>query len=115
MKKAVAGYWQEMKRAFLFCSMTLACFLSARPADLDFLNGNRPVLDAHNCYPYEDRWADRMERALKTGFPVAIEQDLAWYVDPQSGKGRVVVSHNARATAADLTLREYFFERVRPI
>jgi hypothetical protein len=37
-------------------------------AALDFLNHNRPVLDAHNCYPYRGDWADRIERALKTGY-----------------------------------------------
>ncbi len=87
----------------------------AEPADLNFLNGNRPVLDAHNCYPYDGRWSDRVERALGTGFPVAIEQDLAWYVDPASGKGRVVVSHSPKTSASDPEERSYFFERVRPI
>ncbi len=82
---------------------------------LDFLNRNRPVLDAHNCYPYEGRWAERIDRALSTGFPVSIEQDLAWYVDPATGKGRVVVSHTPHPTGAEPTLRDYFFERVRPI
>ena len=32
-----------------------------------------PLLDAHNCYPYEGRWTDRIDRALAVGFPVAIE------------------------------------------
>src|SRR3954454_10806336 len=84
-------------------------------ADLSFLNATRPVLDAHNCYPYENRWSDRIDRALKTGFPVGIEQDMAWYVDPASGKGRAVVSHTDKVTGAEPELRAYFFERVRPI
>jgi hypothetical protein len=84
-------------------------------ADLDFLNGNRPILDAHNCYPYEGRWADRVDRALATGFPVAIEQDLAWFADPGTGKGRVVVSHTPKTTGSEPEERRYFFERVRPI
>ena len=70
-------------------------------ANLDFLNHNRPVLDAHNCYPYEGEWADRIDRALKTGFPVGIEQDMAWYVDPATGKGRAVVSHTAKTTGSE--------------
>jgi hypothetical protein len=82
---------------------------------LDFLNHNRPVLDAHNCYPYKGQWADRIGRALGTGFPVAIEQDLAWYVDPATGKGRIVVSHTDKVTGTEPQLRDYFFERVRPI
>ena len=63
---------------------------------LDFLNHNHPVIDAHNCYPYEGLWTDRLERALAAGFPVAIEQDLAWYIDPATNLGRVMVTHDAR-------------------
>ena len=87
----------------------------AQPADLPYINDNRPVLDAHNCYPYDGRWDDRIDRALHTGFPVAIEQDLAWFVDPASGKGRVVVDHSEETSASDPKERQYFFERVRPI
>ncbi len=88
---------------------------SAQTATLDFLNHNRSVPDAHNCYPDRGQWADRIERALAVGFPVAIEQDLAWYVDPVTGKGRIVVSHSDKPTGPEPTLRAYFFERVRPI
>ncbi|PWT89272.1 MAG: hypothetical protein C5B56_07395 [Proteobacteria bacterium] len=91
-----------------------AAALSAQ-GTLDFLNHNRPVLDAHNCYPYKGEWADRITRALGTGSPVGIEQDLAWYVDPVTGKGRIVVSHTDKVTGTEPQLRDYFFERVRPI
>jgi len=87
----------------------------AQKPQLDFLNHDRPVLDAHNCYPYEGRYADRIERALGTGFPVAVEQDIAWAVDPVTHQGRPVVSHTAKTTGAEPTLRDHFFERVRPI
>jgi hypothetical protein len=100
-------------RFLLGLALTLlpAC---AQPT-LDFLNHNKPVLDAHNCYPYQGQYADRIDRALKTGFPVGIEQDMAWYVDPATGKGRAVVSHTAKTTGSEPLLRDYFFERVRPI
>ena len=81
----------------------------AQTSALDFLNHNRPVFDAHNCYPYEGSWADRIERALRTGFPVGIEQDMAWY------GGRAVVSHTDKTKGPEPLLRDYFFERVRPI
>ena len=84
-------------------------------ADLAFLNHGHPVLDAHNCYPYDGRWSDRARRALDAGYPVSIEQDLAWYVDPKTGKGHVVVSHTPAPTGREPTLRAYFFEQVRPI
>lgn len=68
-----------------------------------------PILDAHNCYPYEGRWADRIERALSTGFPVAIEQDIAWW------DGQPVISHTAKTKGGEPSLKQHFFERVRPI
>lgn len=98
----------------LFFLLLSSTGLAQKP-DLGFLNAHHSVLDAHNCYPYEGRWADRIERALNTGFPVAIEQDLAWYVDPRSGKGRVVVSHQPKTDGSEPEERQYFFERVRPI
>jgi hypothetical protein len=105
-------------RAGLMSLLTFALtasFANAQEPDLNFLNHNQPLVDAHNCYPYEGRWNDRVARALNSGFPVSIEQDLAWYVDPTTHKGRVVVSHAARPTGSEPTLREYFFEQVRPV
>jgi hypothetical protein len=87
----------------------LALVLPLAAQDLDFLNHNRPIVDAHNCYPYEGKFADRIDRALRTGYPVGIEQDVTW------ANGKPVVSHTPKTTGAEPTLREYFFERVRPI
>jgi hypothetical protein len=100
-----------MLGAFRVGSLLLAAMVPAfaQTASLDFLNHNRPVLDAHNCYPYEGRWADRIDRALKSGFPVSIEQDLAW------NEGRVVLSHEPKTSGSEPLLRDYFFERVRPV
>jgi hypothetical protein len=94
-----------------------ACAPSAGPAveTETFLPGSRVLLDAHNCYPYHGQWADRLERALSTGVPLAIEQDLTWYTDPQSGKSWSILAHNEPYSGEEPTLREYFFERVRPI
>lgn len=46
---------------------------TAAAADLTFLNHGHPVLDAHNCYPYDGHWNDRIRRALDSGYPVSIE------------------------------------------
>ncbi len=104
-----------MKILMLFAAA--ATFVSAQPqaSPLDFLNHGRPVLDAHNCYPYDGQWTDRIDRALKNGFPVSIEQDIAWAVDPATGKGRPVVTHTPKTTGSEPTLRDHFFEHVRPI
>jgi hypothetical protein len=97
----------------IYCVLAGTCLLPAQ--SLDFLNHNKPFLDAHNCYPYEGQWADRIERALKLGYPIGIEQDIAWAVDPATGAGRPVVTHTDKTTGKEPTLREHFFERVRPI
>ena len=101
-------------RGAAMLAVMLSC-ATAGAADLAFLNQGHPVLDAHNCYPYDGRWNDRAQRALDSGFPVSIEQDLAWYVDPKTGKGRVVVSHTPTPTGREPTLRAYFFEQLRPV
>src|SRR5262249_21780798 len=92
----------------------IAAALALPAQSLDYLNHGRPMLDAHNCYPYEGRWANRLARALSLNLPISIEQDLAWYVDPGTGKGRVVVTHDPKTTGKEPTLRAHFFERIRP-
>jgi hypothetical protein len=88
---------------------------TTQAAPTDFLPGNRVLLDAHNCYPYEGQWADRIVRALGTGTPLAIEPDLDWYQDPGSGEWLAVVSHGQPYTGEEPSLEEYFFETLRPI
>lgn len=96
-----------------FIATTL--LLARAPNDYaqDFLPGRRVLLDAHNCYPYLGQWSNRLDRALATGLPLAIEEDLAW--DTSSSAPRIVVCHGSKASPRDPTLKEYFFERVRPL
>lgn len=77
--------------------------------------GSRTIMDAHNCYPYFEWWYDRIDRALSPGTPVAIEQDLAWYTDPRTGKSWSVVTHGDPLSGHEPTMEQYFFARVRPI
>ena len=76
--------------------------------------GERVLLDAHNAYPYEEQWADRLDRALSTGVPIAIEQDLVWYC-AKAAPCRSVVSHGEPLSGREPGLRDHFFERIRPI
>lgn len=94
--------------AFLFADC------SASPQDNPQTH-RRVVLDAHNCYPYYEWWYDRIDRALSAGVPVAIEQDLLWAKNPRTGKMASVLSHGAPPTGEEPGMREYFFERIRPI
>jgi len=102
----------------LAASLALAALPSARseqPAPVPLLGG-ASLLHAHNCYPEDGRWLDRIDRALATGLPrVAIEQDLAW-VPPSGGRpGRSVVSHDTDLTGGEPSLEQHFFARVRPL
>ena len=92
----------------------LAC-IPAAAQHSSFEPGSRSVLDAHNCYPYFEWWADRIDRALSTGVPLAIEQDPFWYTDRRTGKSWSVVAHGAPVNGQEPTLEQYFFERIRPI
>src|SRR5262245_54504407 len=77
--------------------------------------GTRVLLDAHNAYPYDGAHADRLTRALSTGLPVAIEQDLVWYRDPQTGIARSVVSHGPPMSGNEPSLDDYFFNTIRTV
>jgi hypothetical protein len=77
--------------------------------------GSRTLMDAHNCYPYFEWWFDRIDRALSAGTPLAIEQDLAWYTDPKTGRSWSVVTHGEPLSGEEPTMEHYFFDRVRPI
>jgi len=74
--------------------------------------GRGALLNAHNCYPEDGRWSDRIDRALATGLqPLVIEQDLVW--DPS--RAQSVLAHGAPLSGSEPTLETHFFERVRPI
>jgi hypothetical protein len=73
-----------------------------------------PMVDAHNCYPEDGHWADRLSRALGTARrPIGIEQDLVWKPDGRGG-GTSVVGHDAKLAGGEPTLEDYFFKAVAP-
>ncbi len=80
-----------------------------------FHPGARVLLDAHNAYPERGQWADRIERALATGTPLAIEQDLYWAKAPETERLAPVVAHDDDALNGAPTLESYFFDRIRPV
>ncbi len=88
--------------------------LQSSIVNLQFLPGHRTLLDAHNAYPDRGRFADRIDVALATGPPVAIEQDVAWCLSA-GGVKAPLVSHESTCVGGEPTLQAYFFERVRPI
>src|SRR5215831_3545778 len=106
------------RSALLFMAVILSCSALVSPKALAQQvpqPGSRTLMDAHNCYPYFEWWADRIDRALSAGTPLAIEQDLAWYTNAQTGKSWSVVTHGEPVTGEEPTMEQYFFARVRPI
>lgn len=91
--------------------------LNSVPTDTrtNFGPGSRVLLDAHNAYPERGRWSERLDSALATGLPVAIEQDLYWAPSGEGSKYASVVAHDDDALDGAPTLKSYFFERIRPV
>ena len=97
-----------MKRAIVFTSLMLATAAFAQRAT--FAPGARTIMLAHNAYPDHGKYEDRLDRALSSGQPFAVEEDLAW-TDGQS-----LLIHGAKnVSGGDPTLDSYFFPKVRPI
>jgi glycerophosphoryl diester phosphodiesterase len=92
--------------AVALATITLTAQAGARPQ----IFGGRSLLDAHNAYPDEGQYPDRIDRALATGLPrIVIEQDVAYRA------GQSVVSHDDKLSGDEPTLERHFFDRVRPI
>jgi hypothetical protein len=106
-------------RSLLLSTVLLPACGTTAPADPGappaFLPGGRVLLDAHNAYPYEGRFGDRIERALSAGLPIAIEQDLAWCPAGADRTPAPVVSHERHCLGGEPTLETYFFERIAPL
>src|SRR5690348_18419445 len=92
-----------------FSVVALSLVSTAALGQPGFGPGQRVLLDAHNAYPQNDRWTDRIDRALSTGVPVAIEQDLYWV------SNQIRVAHDRSELDRAPTLEAYFFEKIRPI
>ena len=94
--------------------VSISAFGVASKAPPAFGPGTRVMLDAHNAYPYNGQFADRIDRALATGLPVAIEQDLVWRPAGGGKPARSIVSHGEPFDDTEPSLRDHFFERIRP-
>jgi hypothetical protein len=76
--------------------------------------GRRVLVDAHNAYPEGGRHSDRIARAIATGVPVAIEQDLVWCTGAHAAFD-VFVAHDTTCRGDEPTLRHAFFDAVKPM
>jgi hypothetical protein len=101
--------------AAMICTLFVTASFCSGNAQGQLRPGTVVTPDAHNCYPYEGRWTDRIDRALVGGTPAAIEQDLFWYRPDPSRPGRSVVAHGMPVNGSEPGMEHYFFERVRPL
>ena len=97
--------------AAVLLTIMMPCVLAAQRVS----PGARTLMDAHNCYPYSEWWSDRIDRALSTGVPLAIEQDLAWHTDTAAHRSWSVVTHGVPTNGSEPEMEHYFFDKVRPI
>jgi hypothetical protein len=99
-----------MKRRLTVAFAAAALFVLAAGPTNTYAPGSRTQILSHNAYPDHGKYADRLDRTLAAGLPVAIEEDLAW-ID-----GKSLLIHGAKnATPDDPTLESYFFPKVKPI
>jgi hypothetical protein len=79
------------------------------------LLSGRSLVHAHNCYPEEGQWSDRIDRALAIGqVPTVIEQDVA-FAPGNAPADQSVVAHDQKLAGPAPSLNHYFFDKVRPI
>lgn len=94
--------------------MAMVCVHAQAPPAPPLMPLGRSLLHAHNSYPEKGRFADRIDRALKTALsPIVIEQDVA--LATRDGKPVSVVSHDDTLTGGEPTLEDHFFKRVEPM
>ncbi|MBB5059421.1 hypothetical protein HDF16_004147 [Granulicella aggregans] len=95
----------RLTAAMLLSSTTL--FAASKPT---VAPGARTVVMAHNAYPDHGKYADRLDRAIASGAPFMVEEDLAWV------NGRSLICHGAKnSTPNDPDLESYFFPKVQPM
>lgn len=98
------------KISLVLLSIVASLAIAAKVSSSPFAPGARTLVLAHNAYPDDGKYADRLDRAIASGVPFVVEEDLVW-VD-----GRSLLIHNAKAAVpASPTLESYFFPKVQPI
>lgn len=112
-----AGYKGRMNTHRSISAFVLVLFVASvlhgqsGPSPLG-LSPGRITLHAHNCFPEEGKWTDRIDRALATGVrPIAIEQDVVWSAERKQS----VLTHGAALTGHEPTLEDHFFKRIQPL
>jgi len=97
-----------MKKMIVAASLVLATVAFAQHSNVT--PGARTLMLAHNAYPDHGKYTDRLDRALASGHPFVVEEDLSW-ID-----GKSLMIHGAKNVSGDdPTLETYFFPTVKPV
>jgi hypothetical protein len=97
-----------MRNLILMASFALAAVAYSQHGSV--APGARTIELAHNAYPDHGKYADRLDRALASGQPFAVEEDLSWT------DSRSLLIHGAKnVSGEDPTLESYFFPKVQPV
>jgi hypothetical protein len=98
------------KRIIATASAAGVVLTAAFAAGLTYAPATRTQILSHNAFPDHGKFADRLDRTLAAGLPVAIEEDLAW-VD-----GKSLLIHGAKAFGSeDPTFESYVIPKIKPI
>lgn len=102
---------KKLSISFLILAPVIASLaIHAKGHSSNFEPGARTLMLAHNAYPDEGKYGDRLDRAISAGVPFTVEEDLVW-VD-----GKSLLIHSAKAASANSpTLESYFFPKVKPV
>ena len=91
-------------------SVVASVAIAAKVHSSPFTPGARTLMLAHNAYPDEGKYGNRLDRAISAGAPFVVEEDLNWI------NGRSLLIHHEKAANADSpTLESYFFPKVKPV
>ena len=109
-----------MKKQFVACSFVLLALVMSAASFALFTPGRQTLVLAHNAYPEKGQYKDRFDRAMASGMPLAIEIDLTWGPNPKTGNNMSMVGDYPERRFKEITgdepvLKQFFFERVRPI
>ncbi len=97
-----------MKKLLVMASLALSSVVYAQHAAV--APDVRTIVLAHNAYPDHGKYADRLDRAISSGQPFAVEEDLSWT------DGKSLMIHGAKNVGGDdPTLESYFFPKIRPV
>jgi len=99
-----------VKRIAIGAALVLTAALAATVGKGTYAPGSRIQVMAHNAYPDHGKYQDRLDRAIASGVPFVVEEDLAW----TDGKS-LLIHGKKNVSSDDPTLESYFFPKIAPL